>query len=112
MTQINHTEYPKSLRSKSDDALRYIMKDAAEAERNNPEGDKAGYYLDEINYAAMELKRRADIGRPTVRQSKVHSAVCSKGYKIAEVANFYGVSPSTIRRWMDIVTDFDCKVAA
>jgi hypothetical protein len=58
MTQINHAEYPKSLRSKSDESLRFIMQDAYEAMTNNPEGDKAGYYADEINYCGMELKRR------------------------------------------------------
>ena len=58
MTEINHTEYPKSLKSKSTDSLRYIMQDAYEAMTNNPEGEKAGYYADEINYCGMELKRR------------------------------------------------------
>jgi hypothetical protein len=58
MNQIDHTAYPKSLRSKSDDSLRYIIKDAKEALFLFPEADKAGYYADEINYCAMELKRR------------------------------------------------------
>lgn len=58
MIQINHTEYPKSLKNKSDESLRFIIKDASDAERANPEGDKAGYYLDEMFYAAMELARR------------------------------------------------------
>lgn len=58
MIQINHTEYPKSLKSKSDNALRFIMKDAADAERANPESEKAGYYLDEMWYCAMELAHR------------------------------------------------------
>ena len=58
MTQINHTAYPKSLRNKSDESLRFIMQDAYEAMINNPEGDKAGYYADEINYCGMEIKRR------------------------------------------------------
>ena len=59
MTEINHTEYPKSLKSKSNDTLRWIRQDAYEAMINNPEGHKAGFYADEINYCGMELTRRA-----------------------------------------------------
>ena len=59
MNEINHTEYPKSLKSKSDDSLRFIIKDAKEALFLFPEADKSGYYADEINYCAMELTRRA-----------------------------------------------------
>jgi len=58
--KIDHTEYPKRLKKKSDDALRFIIKDADEAMKVNPDSEKSknGYYADEINYAAMELKRR------------------------------------------------------
>jgi len=55
---IDHVEYPKRLRTKSDAALRFIVKDATEAMRANPEGQKAGYYADEVNYASNELARR------------------------------------------------------
>ena len=58
MTNIDHNEYPKALKAKSDDSLRFIMKDAHEAMTANPEGSKAGYYADEINYCANELHRR------------------------------------------------------
>jgi hypothetical protein len=57
--QIDHDAYPKSLRSKSDESLRYIIADAKEALFLFPENKKAGYYADEINYCAMELARRA-----------------------------------------------------
>ncbi len=58
--KMDHTEYPKRLKKKSDDALRFIIKDAGEAIKANPDSEKSknGYYADEINYAAMELKRR------------------------------------------------------
>ena len=56
--EINHSEYPKRLRSLPTESLYFIIKDAGEALRVNPGGDKAGYYSDEIHYAAMELKRR------------------------------------------------------
>ena len=59
MSHINHIEYPKSLKIKSDDSLRYIMKDAHEAMTANPDGSKAGYYADEINYCANELYTRS-----------------------------------------------------
>ena len=58
MTEINHTEYPKSLRSKSSESLRYIIKDCQEVLYLFPGNPKAGYYADEINYCGMELKRR------------------------------------------------------
>ncbi len=59
MIQINHIEYPKSLKSKSDESLKFIMFDAALTMAVNPEGEKAGYYADEINYCADELVRRS-----------------------------------------------------
>lgn len=58
MNQINHIEYPKSLKAKPSASLQYIMKDAYEAMTANPEGEKAGYYADEINYCADELALR------------------------------------------------------
>ena len=59
--QINHTEYPKSLKSKSEGELNFIMTDAYEAMQANPESPKAGYYADEVNYCADELAlRRGD----------------------------------------------------
>lgn len=56
--QIDHTNYPKSLKTKSDEVLRFIIQDCREALAANPQAEKAGYYADEINYAAMELNRR------------------------------------------------------
>ncbi len=57
---IDHTNYPKTLKAKSDDSLRYIIADCKATLEANPNGSKAGYYMDEIHYCAMELKRRAD----------------------------------------------------
>lgn len=59
MIQINHSEYQKGLRTKSPESLRFIMRDAREAMEAMPEGQKAGYYADEIHYCGMELGRRA-----------------------------------------------------
>jgi len=37
-TVINHTEYPKSLKAKNADMLRFIIKDCQEAVDANPHG--------------------------------------------------------------------------
>ena len=58
--QINHINYPKQLKTKSNESLRYIIKDCQEAITANPENPKCGYYADEINYCASELKRRSN----------------------------------------------------
>ena len=58
MIQIDHKEYPRKLKSLSPDSLRYIRQDAHDAMMANPEGEKAGYYADEINYVCMELRSR------------------------------------------------------
>jgi hypothetical protein len=57
-TKIDHIAYPEKLRTKTVEELRYIMKDATEAMNAMPNGHKAGYYADEVNYASMELTRR------------------------------------------------------
>ena len=56
--KINHIEYPKKLKKKTVAELLYILKDANEVVRANPEGEKSGYYQDEVNYVCMELNRR------------------------------------------------------
>lgn len=55
---IDHIAYPESLKTKTDAELHFIAKDAYEAMRAMPEGPKAGYYADEVNYVANELHRR------------------------------------------------------
>lgn len=56
--QIDHVNYPERLKSLSLSSLWAIARDAYEAERANPNGHKAGYYLDEINYVSNEMHRR------------------------------------------------------
>ena len=58
MIHIDHTHYPTTLRTKSDAELYYIVRDAGEAMKAMPTGEKAGYYADEIHYAYAELTRR------------------------------------------------------
>jgi hypothetical protein len=66
--RMDHAEYPKRLKTMTDDQLRFIIRDAREAAQANPENPNAGFYQDEILYAAAELKRRgksyARPGRP------------------------------------------------
>ena len=55
---MDHNEYPKSLKSKSTASLYFIMGDAREAAELG--GENEGYYLDEVHYCAMEIKRRQE----------------------------------------------------
>jgi hypothetical protein len=55
---MDHNAYPKKLRGKTPAELRFIVKDAGEAMRANPNNTNNGYYADEAAYAGMELKRR------------------------------------------------------
>jgi len=55
---MNHSEYMKSLKNKSVEQLRFIIKDAREAINAYPENPNYGYYEDEIHYCCMELKNR------------------------------------------------------
>jgi hypothetical protein len=65
---MDHNRYPRICRGRSEAELRFIMADARAAHDANPDNPNAGYYLDEINYCADELARRARGGkrsRPT-----------------------------------------------
>jgi hypothetical protein len=57
-TPIDHGAYQEKVKTMSEAALRYVIKDARRAIDANPNGHKAGYYQDEIHYCCMELKRR------------------------------------------------------
>ena len=56
---MNHSEYQKECKGKSETQLRYIIQDCKNAIAAYPENPNAGYYADEIHYCAMELARRA-----------------------------------------------------
>ena len=58
MKRMDHVNYPKQCRKKSDAELHYIIKDAHEAAKAMPDNANVGYYLDEINYCSQELARR------------------------------------------------------
>jgi hypothetical protein len=60
MKVMNHSEYPKSMKSKTWQELEYIIKDAKAAISANPENPNNVYYQDEICYAAQEKKKRMD----------------------------------------------------
>jgi len=58
MKIMNHAEYQERMTTLSIEALRFIMADAYNAAQAMPDSPNAGYYLDELNYASMELARR------------------------------------------------------
>ena len=55
---MDHAAYARKVRKMTDAELSYTIQDAKEAIEAYPEGHKAGYYADEINYCASELNRR------------------------------------------------------
>jgi len=82
---MNHIEYPKQCRRRSDAELRFTITDCQTALRAMPDNPNAGYYLDEINYCAHELARRARGGkrrRPTVDQ--IAAAAAAAAWDLAE----------------------------
>ncbi len=60
--QIDHTNYPKTLKTKSLESLKFIIKDCQEAIAANPENPKNSFYQDEICYCGMEIKKRLNQG--------------------------------------------------
>lgn len=56
--QMDHREYPRRLRARSVESLRFIIADASDALRKMPYSGNASYYADEIHYAVAELRRR------------------------------------------------------
>lgn len=58
MKVMQHAEYQRACKRKTEAELRYIIADAGEAARVNPSNPNVGYYLDEVCYAAAELRRR------------------------------------------------------
>ena len=50
LIMIDHAEYPKTLKSKSESSLRYIISDCKNALQAYTENPKSGYYQDEIHY--------------------------------------------------------------
>lgn len=59
MKHMNHAEYQRKLKSKSEAELRFIIKDATEAQEANPTNENNGHYADEVHYCLAELRRRA-----------------------------------------------------
>lgn len=55
---MEHSKYQKRLKTLSNGQLRFIIKDAGEAIKANPDNPNNGYYADEVCYASMEINRR------------------------------------------------------
>lgn len=56
--QMDHANYPKTLKGKTVAELRFIATDANEAVAANPCGANVNFYLDEVCYVSAELARR------------------------------------------------------
>lgn len=60
LKKMDHNEYPKTLKSKDESTLRFIIAQCRHLislqKDFNP---NIGYYEDEIHYCCMELKRRS-----------------------------------------------------
>lgn len=58
LKKMDHAAYQKRLKRLDVYSLRFIIKDAGEALKANPDNPNNGYYQDEVVYAAQELRRR------------------------------------------------------
>ena len=61
--KMDHAEYQKKTRTMSEASLHYVMSDCRQALAAMPDSPNADYYMDEINYCAMELYRRSNTQR-------------------------------------------------
>jgi hypothetical protein len=61
LKKMDHAAYQAKLKNKSFDELAFIIKDAGEAEKANPQGENSGYYADEVHYASAEIRRRQQL---------------------------------------------------
>lgn len=55
---MEHSKYQKRVKTLSVEQLSFIIKDASEAIKVNPDNPNNGYYSDEVCYASMEINRR------------------------------------------------------
>ena len=70
MKTMDHTAYPKSLKTKCIDSLLFIRADAHAALQAMPDGDNASYYADEICYISDELfQRKARASFPPAKRN-------------------------------------------
>jgi hypothetical protein len=58
MTAEDHKNYPKTLKNKTVPQLMWIIKDCREVLAGWPDHPNGSWYLDEIHYAAAELRLR------------------------------------------------------
>lgn len=80
--QIDHDATIERFSTYSRDMLIFVIRDAQAAIEANKEGDKAGYYADEIHYAAAEIRRRGGLpileeAESTARDMMDDGSICS-----------------------------------
>jgi hypothetical protein len=66
MKHMDHADYQRKLKTYSVHQLEFVIRDAQEAIRANPENPNNGYYADEVNYAAAEIRKRRTGGHRRV----------------------------------------------
>ena len=68
--KMDHAAYQTRMKSLPRVALDYIVDDAQKAIAAMPDGPNAGYYADEVHYAAMEIQKR--LVRRQSREKEYH----------------------------------------
>lgn len=94
-----HTKTMAAMREKSNDSLKFIIKDAGEAARaaqNLGNTVAEGKYQDEVHYASMELKRRKDEMPKRLKElnalaKKIEKAHDTEELKVAETIEGVGL---------------------
>ena len=62
---MDHAAYMRKVKKMSDSELEYTIQDCREVIVAMPDGENAGYYMDEICYCADEIRRRDVIKKKT-----------------------------------------------
>lgn len=80
--QIDHDATIERFSTYSRDMLNFVIRDAQAAIEANKEGDKVGFYADEIHYAAAEIRRRGglpilDEAEATATEMMKDGSICS-----------------------------------
>ena len=83
--KMDHEACQRRMKSLPAIALKFIVDDAQAAVTAMPDGPNAGYYADEVHYAAMELQKRAV--RRQRREAEYH-AVLTQMFQILKDAGY------------------------
>ena len=115
--QIDHNEYPEQLKILSDEQLACVIADCSDAIANYPEGEKAGYYCqqidaDEIAYCSAELRQRKEFWECESRKIRSKYVINLDGIPLAtKIRSFETHISKRKDQWPeDCIEDFDTWV--